>query len=339
VVVPARSEGEAVKPTLASIDAAAEGHHVTTVLLLDGPDQEAAEAVRQTAAIPIVKMPPGPSKGVALRWLVESHRDLFDNVDAVLILDVGSRLVSGFFDHMVLPLGTQATQAWLRGTHGGVGDAASLSESAAQRWQDRGRQVLGWAAQLRGTGVVYTPSALRSVAPRLRTAVEDTEATLLLAADGASIVLGSEGAIVEDVKPTTIEDAARQRSRWLLGQIAIFVRQPGAICRLLARKPAEGIAFVSALLSRPLSLTALLRLTFALAFLLDGLLGAGGALSLAASAVLVSSLTCDFFLLRRATGVPFSRLTIDGARMLASWCWAILLLPLAVAGWVRSRRD
>jgi hypothetical protein len=296
------------------------------------------EAVGAFNAIPIVKMPPGPTKGAALRWLVDSRAELLDAVDAVLILDVGSRLVPGFFDRFGWPAGAEAVQAWLRGTGTGVGDSASLSERSAQRWQDRGRQALGWAVQLRGTGTAYTPAALRRLAPSIKTSVEDTEATLLLAADRMPIVLGSEGAIVEDVKPSDIGDAARQRSRWLLGQIAIFARQPGAIIRLLARSPAEGLAFISGLLSRPLSLTALLRLIFALAFLFDNLQGSGGALSLVATAFLIASLVADLGLFRLATGAPFTRLAVDSVRMLASWCWAILLLPRAVAGWVRSRK-
>lgn len=339
VVVPARSEGQAVVPTLASIDEAAGGHQVTTVLLLDGPDETAVEAIGAFNAIPVVKMPPGPSKGAALRWLVDFRAELLEDVDAVLILDVGSRLVPGFFDHFGWPAGAEAVQAWLRGTGNGVGDAASLSERSAQRWQDRGRQALGWAVQLRGTGTAYKPAALRRLAPSTKTSVEDTEATLLLSSEGTPIVLGSEDAIVEDVKPSDIGDAARQRSRWLLGQIAIFARQPGAIIRLLVRNPAEGLAFISGLLSRPLSLTAMFRFLLAAAFLLDAIRGAGGALSLAASVALAASLASDVVLVRRATQAPLPQQAVAGLRLLASWCRAIILLPRAMVGWMRSRRD
>jgi len=338
VVVPARSEGGAVTPTLTSVGVAAREHSVSTVLLLDGADDEAAAAARTLAVTAVVKDPPGPTKGAALRWLVENRADLLDEADAVLVLDVGSRLVPDFFDCLRWPRDAQAVQAWLLGEGAGVGHAASLSESAAQRWQDRGRQNLGWAVQLRGTGTAFRPSALQRLAPRLKTSVEDTEATLLLAADGGRIVLGGEGAVVEDIKPTRVADAARQRSRWLLGQFAVLVRQPRALLRLAWRNPLEGIAFTTGLLSRPLSLTALLRLVLALGFAVDGLAGRGSVPSLAASGVLGVSLLSDLVLLRRATDAPWPHLVAAGLRILLAWGGALLLVPRALFGWARGRR-
>ena len=338
VVVPARSEGQAVTPTLASIGVAARHHSVRILLLLDGADDEAEAAARAQAVTTIVKDPPGPTKGTALRWLVETRADLLDEAEAVLVLDVGSRLTPGFFDSLRWPGNAQAVQAWLLGEGAGVGHAASLSESAAQRWQDRGRQNLGWAVQLRGTGTAFQPSVLRRLAPRLKTSVEDTESTLLLAADGGRIVLGGEGAIVEDIKPVRVADAARQRSRWLLGQLAVLVRQPGALFKLARQKPLEGIAFIAGLLSRPLSLTALLRLLLGIGFAVDGLAGRGGAPSLAASGVLVVSLLSDLVLLRRATDAPWPHLVVAGLRILLAWGGALLMLPQALFGWARGRR-
>ena len=338
VVVPSRSEGDAVAPTLESIEATAAGHNVQTVLLLDGADEAAMDAVTDTGASTVVKEPAGPTKGAALSWLVTHHAALLDGVDAVLVVDVGSCLAPGFFDGMSWPPGMAALQAWLRGAGGGVGDAAALSERAAQMWQDRGRQALGWAVQLRGTGMAFTPAALKSIAPRLRTSTEDTEATLLLDSDGQRIELAGEGAVLEDVKPTSVADAASQRSRWLLGQLAIFVHQPAALSRLLVRRPVAGLAFVAGLLSRPLSLTALFRFMLALGFLADAAIGSGGAISATASGLLILSLVGDVFLLRRATEASWGWLLRYLAQMLGAWCGALVLFPKAMLGWARARR-
>ena len=338
VVVPSRLEEEAVAPTLESISVASAGHEVQTILLLDGADQAAVDAITNEAISIVVKEPAGPTKAAALSWLVTHHAALLDGVDAVLIVDVGSRLAPGFFDGMSWPPGVAALQAWLRGIGDGVGDAAALSERAAQRWQDRGRQALGWAVQLRGTGMAFTPAALKNIAPRLRTSVEDTEATLLLAADGQRIELAGEEAILEDVKPTSIADAASQRSRWLLGQLAIFGRQPRAMWRLLARRPVEGFAVAAGLLSRPLSLTALFRFALAVGFLADAAIGTGGAVSAAAGGLLIVSLLGDVFLLRRATDASWGRLLRYLAQMLGAWGGALVLFPKAMLGWARARR-
>ena len=338
VVVPSRLEEEAVAPTLESVNVASAGHEVQTILLLDGADEAAVNAVADEAVSIVVKEPAGPTKAAALSWLVTHHAAFLDGVDAVLIVDVGSRLAPGFFDGMSWPPGVAALQAWLRGIGDGVGDAAALSERAAQRWQDRGRQALGWAVQLRGTGMAFTPAALKSVAPRLRTSAEDTEATLLLDADGQRIELAGEEAILEDVKPTRVADAASQRSRWLLGQLAIFVRQPRAMWRLLVRRPVAGVAFAAGLLSRPLSLTALFRFVLAVGFLADAAIGTGGAVSAAAGGLLIVSLVGDVFLLRRATEASWGRLLSYLAQMLGAWCGALVLFPKAMLGWARARR-
>ncbi|HHQ47529.1 MAG TPA: hypothetical protein ENK19_01420, partial [Acidobacteria bacterium] len=143
VVVPARGEGEAVEETLASIAAAADGAPLDTVLLLDGADGLAARMGERYGARVVVKDPPGPTKGAALAWLAEHRPELVEAADAILVLDVGSRLGKRFFERAAWPEGAGAVQAWLRGVGGGVGDAVSLSEALAQGVEDRGRQALG----------------------------------------------------------------------------------------------------------------------------------------------------------------------------------------------------
>jgi len=339
VIIPARDEGAAVVPTLESVASAAAGLAVDTVLLLDGQDEAATEAAGSLAATIVVKPAPGPSKGAALRWFAEHHRDRLEAADAVLLLDVGSRLTPGFFLGLGWSAGDTAMQAWLRGVGAGVGGAASLSENAAQRWQDRGRQAMGWTVELRGTGVVMTPSLLRNIVPRLRTSVEDTEATLLLAADRVPVVLAGEGAVVEDIKPSQIADAARQRSRWLLGKIGILVRQPRALARLCRRQPMEGLATVCGLLSRPLALSSLLRVAAATAYVLDAIIGNGELAPLLVAAVIAISVLSDLALFRRASPTPWPTFAANAFRITLSWFGAVLLLPQALLGWARGRRN
>ena len=337
VVVPARGEGSAVAPTLASVvENVREG--VEALLLLDGSDPEAASAARRVGVDVLRKEPPGPSKAAALRWLTEHHGERLGTFDAVMILDVGSRLEPGFFREPLLPAPAAAAQAWLAGEGSGVADAISLSERAAQAWEDRGRQALGWSVRLRGTGSVFRPGILVELAPRLRTSIEDTEASLLLAARGERIVLTGPRAVLSDDKPSRVGEAARQRSRWLLGQVQLLVRQPGSLFRLLARRPAEGLAFAAELASRPLSLTGPLRLAAGAALAADGLAG-GRTLQAAAGSLVAASLLLDLALLRLATGLPWSRLAVGSARLALSWVGAFLHLPRAAAGWVRTRRD
>jgi cellulose synthase/poly-beta-1,6-N-acetylglucosamine synthase-like glycosyltransferase len=338
VLIPSRAEGAAVLDTLVSVEAASAHGPVATVVLVDGSDPETERLAKPLSTHVVVKEPAGPTKGVALRWFVEHHPELLEATDAVLVLDVGSRIDPAFFDRVDWSDDSRAFQARLRGVGGGVGSTASLSERMAQEWQDRGRQALGWTVHLRGTGMALAPDLLRSIAPRLWTSVEDTEATLLLAAEGIPVRLAPAGATVEDVKPSRVNDAARQRSRWLVGKLSLLAHQPRSLARLFLRRPIEGLAFTCELLSRPYSLTFAARTVLAAGFLADGLLMDGGVVGIAVAVVLVGSLISDLALLRRATDAGWRSLAVAALQMITAWLRAIVLLPYALLGWARARR-
>lgn len=338
VVIPSRDEGSAVRPTLESVGRAANSLPLNTILLLDGDDKTARDAAVGTGAGVIVKEPEGPTKGEALRWMVANHRAVLDESDAVLILDVGSRLREGFFETLIWPEGARAVQARLVGTGSGVGGAAAFSESAAQAWEDAGRQELGWTVHLRGTGSALDREIFCSVVPRLRTRAEDTEMTLLLASEGHRVALGGSGAHVEDMKPCAVDEAARQRARWLLGELGIMLRHPRALLQLLRRRPAEGLAFACELVSRPLSLTALIRAVLAMCLALDAALSET-TFSAVVAGVLVASLAIDAWLLRLARGATRPPLTSSATQLCLAWMRALVLLPKTLLGWARTRNS
>lgn len=339
VLVPARGEGAAVEPTLRTAKAAADCVRGTVMLLLDGAD-DAARALAEELGVEVtVKEPAGPTKGAVLAWASRTLVERLAQVDAVLVLDVGSTLPAGFFNELVWPTGADVVQSRLCGTGGSLGHTVSLSERTAQLWQDRGRQALGWAVRLRGTGTAYRPQALQRVAPKLGTSIEDTEATLLLASWGARLTLGPEGAGVDDVKPEGVRQAARQRSRWLAGQLSLLFHRGGALVRLVRRRPLEGLAFAAELVSRPLSVTGLLRLLAGLAWAtVAGVHGWPLWESLLA-AILLASVVADLYLMRR-TGVESWRTLLAGLCSLSlAWLAAVLLLPTTLFGWVRGRKE
>lgn len=324
IVIPARAEGTRLQATLDSVREASRGSDVATLLLLDGDDPEAA-ALAQDVDI-VVKEPAGPSKGAALAWLVREHRARLEAYDVVLLLDAGSRLAPDFFDHFAWPPGADAVQTSLIGSRDdAVGAAAAASETFAQSREDRGRESLGWNARLRGTGSAFRPATFASIAPRLVTRVEDTEASLLITAEGGTIRMVPR-AIVFDDKPSSVEDAAAQRARWLLGRGELLFRHFGSFVAIGIRRPGEGLAQFAEMFGRPLSLSIPLRL---------------GAAALAAwydqetLAVLLAGTT----LIDVAAHVSASRGVPRGsARFAASWMMALLFLPRAITRWLRVER-
>lgn len=324
VVIPARDEGARLRATLESVLAAARGHDVATLLLLDGDDPEAA-AIGQGVDV-VVKEPAGPSKGAALAWLVREHRARLEAFDVVLLLDAGSRLAPDFFNQFLWPAGADAVQASLSGAAPvGVGAAAAASENFAQSREDRGRESLGWNVRLRGTGSAFRPRTFVSITPRLVTRVEDCEASLLITADGGTIRMAPR-AIVFDDKPVTMDDAAAQRARWLLGRGELLVRHFGSFVAIGVRHPGEGLAQFAEIFGRPLSLSIPLR-------------AAAAAFAVwhdqkTLAAILAGTALLDVALHASASrGVPRG-----SARFAASWMMALLSLPRAMTRWLRVER-
>lgn len=317
-------------PTLQSIDRSANGVIIEPILVLDGEDDEAAAVASELGAEVVVKSPAGPSKAAALAWLAARLGERRNRPDAILVLDVGSTLAPDFFREFLWPARADAIQAFLRGEGEAVGRAAAASENAAQRFQDRGRATFGWNVQLRGTGMAFSPEIFADVFPRLATRIEDLEATLWLSAAGKTIEFPAGRALVFDVKPSGVVEAAAQRSRWLAGRFELLVRRAPWIARLLARRPGEGIALLIELLSRPISLTALLRLAAAVALALEG-----GGIRLVAAAVLALTVLMDAIYLGRAQRIGWR----DAARLGLAWIGAVVTLPVALLRWMRSRRS
>lgn len=333
VVVPARGEGSAVGPTLRSLAAAACGRPVQVLVLLDGHDPETEGCARELGVETVLKEPAGPSKGAALAWLAREQSRRLVGVDAVLLLDVGSTAPSDLFATLQWPESVAGLQTRLAGIGSGTGRAVAHSERAAQEWEDCGRQALGWGVRLRGAGTALTPQALSWVAPRLRTRIEDLEASLLLTSAGFTLELSP--AVVLDDKPTTVGDASRQRARWLVGRAHLAVRHVGSLVRLIVRSPGEGTAFAFELASRPLSLTALLRLAVAGALVASLERGTTStAAGLAVASVLIGTVLGDLVLLRLAGRIDWRA----AAGLVWAWLGAVAMVPRALLRWTRVKR-
>lgn len=338
VLVPSRAEGERVEGTLSSVAAAAReapaGISVRTLLLLDGEDPASRGSAARLGAEAVLKEPAGPTKGALLGWAASRDETGPEACDGVLVLDVGSALSPGFFGRLALAPGCSGVQAFLVGTGEGPGAAASASERFAQEVEDRGREALGWAVRLRGTGTALSPAAFRAVAPRLRTRVEDLEASLLLSGREGRLVLGDGGAQVLDLKPSDVSRAAAQRARWLLGRWNLALTRLPELLRLAAARPAEAAAFACEIAARPLSLWLPARLLAAAALSIVWATG-GPAWLLAAAAVEGASVVATIAVLRSAGALSGGA----GAALslLLAWLKALLLLPSALFRWMRAR--
>lgn len=330
VLVPARAEGQSVEATLRSIRAANGEHPPTVVLLLDGPDPVAAACAHRLGVQVVAKPNGGPTKAAALAWVVEGLAQQLRAADAVLFLDVGSQLEEGFFQRFPWPADADAVQAFLAGRGRSVGEAAARSELLAQQREDQGRERLGWAVRVRGTGTALRPPVALAELGRLRSTVEDFELSLLLAAGGYRVRLGPPSPVVLDDKPETVGAAARQRARWFAGRFSLLVLQPRAWLRLLLRSPLQAGGFLVELFSRPLTLTIPARLLAAAGVLWT----TPGPVALPLAVVMIGSAALD-----AVWGIAGMRGSAWGAgvKLAAAWVAAVVMLPRAFFGWLRVR--
>lgn len=330
VLIPARDEGAHVRGTLNAVREEADRSPaltVTPLLLLDGGDEVAADIAKSTGAEVAIKMPPGPTKGAAVAWCREWLGERLDQFDAVLLLDVGSRLTPEFFQRFTWPEGATAVQCFLRGKGTGSGSAASGSEHLAQSREDRGRERLQWNVRLRGTGVVTTPGAFRRMAEATRTQIEDLEASLLLAAAGERCRMGPPAAAVIDDKPHSIEVASRQRARWFAGRFQLLFRRWDAFVSLLRRNPGEGLAFLLEIFGRPFALTVPLRAAAGLLMVTINRAPVAGTLLIVSAVVDAAAHVAASEGGVRSSGALF-----------VAWVRAIFLAPRALASWFRTKR-
>ena len=329
VLILARDEAEVLGGTLRLL-AGLPGRPAAIHVVADHCMDQTARVAAEAGAHLHVREGPGPiGKGPALSWWLAATRAASDPSGWVVVLDADSRPAHDFFPQLSAALAAEAdaVQARLEPALEAptvLAELAAFSEIVEQQVYDRLRTRLGWPIRLRGTGMAIRRAALETVAGRLRTAVEDVELTLLLAAAGRRLRLAPR-AVVHDPKPGLSGPAARQRARWLRGLAEVPAAHPGAHARLVARGPA-GWSLLSSVLLKPRSLFLPLKVALAAAgWALWA--GDGGAWALAGAVLFTAAAGLEA--LGFLAGLRYTPRRGAVAR-------ALLAAPLYLVLWVRS---
>ena len=137
-------------------------------------------------------------------------------------------------------------------------------------------------------------------------------------------------ATVHDQKPHETREATHQRSRWLAGQIEMLVRHRRSFARLIRRRPLEGVAFLSEMFARPLSLTVPLRIIAAAL-----LAWVGTPLRMIIAIVLLATAIADILYMRTAAHFGWRESLTLGA----AWVRAVAGVPRAFLQWRKARKS
>jgi cellulose synthase/poly-beta-1,6-N-acetylglucosamine synthase-like glycosyltransferase len=194
------------------------------------------------------------SKGKALAWFLNRHKDLLQPFDFLLVLDADSKIDSDFLKIVKanIPDRGGAFQCFISPLYekqSPVGILAALSYFLDQCVSDKIRTALRWPVRFRGTGMLIPPEILIETRDQLETMVEDIALSLLLTAKGVHIGRIDE-AIVYDLVPDTPTGASRQRARWFQGQWSAIWQYRKEIAYTLTKGP-RGWSLLASLFFKP----------------------------------------------------------------------------------------
>jgi cellulose synthase/poly-beta-1,6-N-acetylglucosamine synthase-like glycosyltransferase len=223
------------------------------LVLLDGPDPDAEARLNADGVNYLSKKSPGPAKGNALAFLAERMRPELDSYDFILVFDADMRLPEGFFRDLAVPTGAEAFQLPVRPA--GVPppgaarvEALSLAEALAD---DLARDAEGLPVRLRGKAMGFSPRAFRlGPAASTRTTVEDSEATLRLAAAGIRTRALPAPFAFDEPAPGA-GAMARSRARWFGGHLKLFITGFLDLLKIASTSPKGAFVLAADLWLRP----------------------------------------------------------------------------------------
>ncbi len=237
VLIAARDEAGTIGPTVASLrNLLGEWPGSSMWVIADRcADRTAGEAESAGAQV-AVRVDGRLGKGAVIAWWLQRYQAVWQSREAIIILDADSRLAVGSLRGLRSAIvgGADAAQAFVAPeANTNAGRLAGWSEVLMQGIEDEARRRCGWSVPLRGTGMAFRSGLLAEMAPHLHTYAEDLELDVLLAARGAQVEFVPD-AIVYDPKPQQPGGAARQRARWLQGQLDVLWDYRGEFVKALA---------------------------------------------------------------------------------------------------------
>lgn len=172
-------------------------------------------------------------KGAAFAWYLEHHP--LDGDETLVVVDADNRLPAGFLGRIAdeLDAGATVVQTYLDTANPDASlpaTAAALSYWASNRMVQLARHNLGWPADLGGTGMALTATALEAVGGFGSSLTEDQELGVKLALAGHP-VRWIHDVRIRDEKPQSVGVAVRQRARWATGRTQVARRHLGALFR------------------------------------------------------------------------------------------------------------
>jgi len=221
IVIPAHNEESVIGALLKDLSQLAYPTELLTIQVLADRCTDETAAIGRKSGVEVIERTDGlAGKGPALSWLLTQHP--LEEDEALAIFDADNRVAPNTLARLADELddGHQVMQCYLDTTNPDgslIAEASALSYWAGNRMVQLARANLGWSADLGGTGMVMTTSALDSVGGFGASLTEDQELGAKLGLSGER-VRWVHDVRVKDEKPESIGVTVRQRARWMSGK-------------------------------------------------------------------------------------------------------------------------
>ncbi|SMC99099.1 Glycosyltransferase, catalytic subunit of cellulose synthase and poly-beta-1,6-N-acetylglucosamine synthase [Desulfocicer vacuolatum DSM 3385] len=262
VVIPAHNEALGITQTIESIKAADFPHdQCRIVVIADNCNDDTAGVARNAGAVVMERTDTqNRGKGQALDWFFKNHKNRYDTMDSVAIIDADTLIHPQFFTEICNSLShpeVQVVQGFYGVSNPRVNWRTALSSAALcvfHHIRPAGRNKINATAGLKGNGMAFKTDIIQKFGWPAFSIVEDIEFSIHLLLENI-LVHYNPDAIVLGEMASKSDQAKTQRKRWEGGRIQLLKQYTGSLVLTFMGK--RNFMFIDAfmeLFTPPLSL-------------------------------------------------------------------------------------
>lgn len=219
MVIPAHNEAKVVR--MAVEDLRDNPYESAEIWVLADRCTDDTASVAETAGASVIERVSGrDGKGAALEWFLDQQP--LDVEEALVVFDADNRIPSNALERIAdeLDAGHDVVQCYLDVVNPDssiLSEAAALSYWAGNRMVQLARSNLGWSADLGGTGMALSATALAVSGGFGNSVTEDKDLGIRVLLAGKRVEWLHDVRI-RDEKPDSLKVAINQRARWMAGK-------------------------------------------------------------------------------------------------------------------------
>ena len=242
VLIPAHNEEAGIIHTIESIHASDyPAENVKIFVVADNCDDNTAEVARNADATVVERFDTDHrGKGQALDWFLRQHKELYNGLDVITIIDADVRAERDYLREISLSFsqpGIQALQGYNGVSNPEAGWRPGLLDAAFNIFNHlrmAGPFQLSGTCVLKGNGMAFDKFLLEETGWPCHSIVEDMEFSILLLMNEISVHYNPD-AVVRSEMVTSGDNASSQRKRWENGRFNLVATMAPRLLGLFFR--------------------------------------------------------------------------------------------------------